>query len=212
MKNKRIVLIGIIVSFLGFLIIAGGIVTDVDWTQQLDAFGNQVFRLDISHYATDLILRTTHIGGIPMLTITALIVGAILLFKKKFLGFLWFGISMVTIGGLTPGVLKVIFARPRPIDGLMTRGGYSFPSGHTMGTLALYGLLIILVVVYIRQSWQKYLIVVTSLAIILLVSWSRIHLGVHFLTDIIGSSFLGVSLLLVVWQLFLVLREKFGED
>lgn len=55
-------------------------------------------------------------------------------------------------GGLTPLVLKHVFRRARPTDGLMTRGGYSFPSGHTMGTLALYGLIIILAAIYIKKA------------------------------------------------------------
>ena len=198
--------------FAGFVVIATGIVTDAGWIQRLDDLGNQLFRLDISHEASELILTMTHVGSIRTLTLIALVVGAILLLRKKFIGFLWFGMSMAIVGGMVPWFLKEFFARPRPTDGLMSRGGYSFPSGHTMGTLALYGLIIILALVYLKRSWQQTLLIVASLGIILLISWSRIHLGVHFFTDIIGSVCLGVSLLLGAWQALLALRQRFGKS
>jgi len=212
MKNKKNVLFMILLLLVGFAVVATGIVTDATWIQRLDALGNQVFRLDISREASELILNMTHVGSIRTLAITALAIGAFLLLHKKFIGFLWFGFSMATIGGLTPSILKIAFARPRPTDGLMSRGGYSFPSGHTMGTLALYGLIIILAVVYLEKSWQKHLLIIASLSIILLVSWSRIHLGVHFFTDIIGSLLLGISLLLSAWVILMALRQKFGKS
>jgi len=212
MKNKKIILLVMLSLFIGFVMIAAGVVVDAAWIQRLDQMGNQLFRLDISHEATELIFRITHIGSIRTLTFTALAIGGFLLFKKKFLGFLWLAISMPVIGGLTPWFLKYFFARPRPTDGLMSRGGYSFPSGHTMGTLALYGLVIILAVVYLQKSWQRQTVIIASLGVILLISWSRVHLGVHFLTDIIGSVFLGVALLLGASLALSGLHRKLGKD
>ena len=83
----------------------------------------------------------------------------------------------------------------------MTRSGYSFPSGHTMGTLALYGLAMMLIAIYVRNKWLKVGAMALSTAVILGISWSRIHLGVHFFSDILGSLFLGVALLMRLWQM-----------
>jgi undecaprenyl-diphosphatase len=104
---------------------------------------------------------------------------------------------MAFIGGLVPFVLKNIFQRTRPTDGLMVHTGYSFPSGHTMGVLALYGLLIILVMLYFRKDLIRNLLLSLFYLLIPLIAWSRIHLGVHYPSDILGSFFLGSGLLLI---------------
>jgi len=191
----------------GFIVIARGVSNESEWVAQLDVYGNEVFRLDVPMETSTRILSFTQIGSIRNLLYTALAIGAILLYKKEKIHFFWFGITMAIAGGLAPLVLKNAISRARPTDGLFSRGGYSFPSGHTMGTLALYGLVLILAYKYIKNAWLKYTIMIASLTIIILISWSRIHLGVHFLTDIIASIFLGVALLIGAW-LFLDKFEK----
>ena len=207
-KNKLSLLVSLL-FLMGFLWVARGVYFNEPWIMELDYYGNEIFRLDIAQETTAMIFRFTHIGNIRNLLYTALFIGALLLYNKKTRSFLWFSISMAITGGFTPLILKNAIGRARPIDGLMTRTGYSFPSGHTMGTLALYGLVIILAAIYIKKTWLKYTIMISSLAIILIISWSRIHLGVHYLSDIIGSMFLGISLLIVAW---LILMRFNGES
>jgi len=209
-KNK----LSLFVSFLfllGFLWIAHGVHLNEPWLMELDYYGNAFFRLDISREVTTMIFRFTQLGSITNLLYTALFIGALLLYHKEKLSFVWFGISMAITGGLTPLVLKQAFARARPTDGMMTRSGYSFPSGHTMGTLALYGLVIILATIYIKKAWLRYTVMISSFAIILIIAWSRIHLGVHYLSDILGSLFLGVSLLIVAWLTLIHFNEEHKE-
>ena len=157
---------------------------------------------------TTMILRVTHIGNIRNLVYMSLFIGALLLYNKERISFLWFGMSMGISAFVVPLTLKKTFLRARPTDGLLTRGGYSFPSGHTMGTLALYGLIIILAIIYLKKAWMRHTVILTSLALILLISWSRIHLGVHFFSDIIGSLFLGVALLIIAWLILVYFVEK----
>ena len=208
LKNK----LSLFVSFLflmGFLWVAHGVHSNEPWIMELDYYGNEIFRLDISREATAIIFWFTQIGNITNLLYVALLLGALLLYNKEKHSFLWFGISMGITGGLTPLVLKQAFGRARPNDGMMTRVGYSFPSGHTMGTLALYGLVIILAAIYIKKAWLRYTVMISSLAIILMIAWSRIHLGVHYLSDILGSLFLGLSFLIVAR---LILSHFNGES
>jgi len=206
-KNRLSLLVSLL-FFAGFLWVAHGVHFNESWIMDLDYYGNEIFRLDITRETTSMIFRFTQIGNITNLLYTALLIGAFLLYNKEKRSFLWFGISMAIAGGLAPLVLKQAFGRARPTDGLMTRTGYSFPSGHTMGTLALYGLIIILAAIYIKKAWLRYTVMISSLAIILIISWSRIHLGVHYLSDVIGSMLLGFSLLIVAW---LILVRFNGE-
>jgi len=198
LTKKRLAFLAVSL-FIGFLLISRGVSTNAQWIYQLDAYGNELFRLDVTREMTDRIFFLTQIGSIRNLLYLALVIGAILILKKERKHFFWFGTTMAISGGLAPLLIKTSMQRARPTDGLFLRTGYSFPSGHTMGTLALYGLVILLCFMYIEKRWLRNTLVGLSLAIIILVSWSRIHLGVHFLTDIIGSVFLGVSLLIGSW-------------
>ena len=205
--KKKLSLLVSFLFFIGFLGLFYGVNVNASWLIELDYFGNEIFRLDVSQEFTSVIFNFTQIGSINNLIYIALVIGAALLYNKKLFSFFWFGFSMGIIGMTVPLVLKNTIQRARPTDGLMTRVGYSFPSGHAMGSLALYGLIIMLAAIYIKKPWLRYTVMSCSLAIILIVSWSRIHIGVHFLSDIIGSIFLGLSLLTQSW----VILSHFGE-
>ena len=208
LDKKKISLLVSFLLFVGFLVIFYGVQANAAWLLELDYFGNEIFRLDISHELTIRIFSFTQIGSIRNLIYVALVIGAALLYHKKWFSFFWFGFSMGIIGMTVPLVLKNTIQRPRPTDGLMIRVGYSFPSGHAMGTLALYGLIIMLAAIYIKNELVRHTVMVSSTAIILIISWSRIHIGVHFLSDIMGSILLGLSLLIVAWEILSYFREK----
>ena len=208
LDRKKFSLLVSFLFFLGFLVLFYGISVDATWLGELDYFGNQIFRLNVSREFTAAVFAFTHIGSLRNLFYAALLIGAMLLYKKEKFSFFWFGIAGGLIGGAIPLALKNTIRRPRPTDGLMVRVGYSFPSGHAMGAIALYGLVIILAAIYIKIAWLRYTVMISSLAIILIVSWSRIHIGVHYLSDILGSIFLGMSLLIVAWVVISYSRKK----
>ena len=96
-------------------------------------------------------------------------------------------------------IFKAIVQRPRP-DGfrLVVETGYSFPSGHSMFSMAFYGLLIWLVWHYEKDKLQRWLWCALFSGVIVMIGISRIYLGVHYATDVIG----GFSLALVWLVLF----------
>ena len=96
-------------------------------------------------------------------------------------------------------IFKAIVQRPRP-DGfrLVVETGYSFPSGHSMFSMAFYGLLIWLVWHYEKDKLQRWLWCALFSGVIIMIGISRIYLGVHYATDVIG----GFSLALVWLVLF----------
>ncbi len=94
-------------------------------------------------------------------------------------------------------LLKLVIMRPRPILTLrlINQNGYSFPSGHAMAATAFYGLLIYLLL----KSNHKYklpLCILLSLLIII-IGLSRIYLGVHYASDIIGGMIISMLWLII---------------
>lgn len=93
---------------------------------------------------------------------------------------------------------KHLFLRNRPIDiNLIVEKGYSFPSGHSMVSLAFYGLFIYIVYKSNLNKFVKFLLIMLLSTIILLIGVSRIYLGVHYTSDVIAGFSLSLAYLLM---------------
>ncbi|HEN7884132.1 TPA: phosphatase PAP2 family protein [Streptococcus agalactiae] len=108
------------------------------------------------------------------------------------------------ISGICILSLKLIFQRVRPIlTHLVFAGGYSFPSGHSMGTFMIFGSIIILLQYYMPKSIWKLLCQGTLGLLIFLIGLSRIYLGVHFPTDVLAGFILAYGILNLTAYIFL---------
>lgn len=101
---------------------------------------------------------------------------------------------------------KYIIGRSRPeVFQLIEQGGYSFPSGHTMFSVCVYGYFLYLVLVHVHHKIWRSIFIVGLLFIIFSIGISRIYVGVHFASDVLAGYLLGTSYLL----LLTVVEEKF---
>ncbi len=95
-------------------------------------------------------------------------------------------------------VLKILFSRERPIDiNLIVETGFSFPSGHAMISLGIYGFLIYLLLKSNKNNLSKIMGICFLILLIFLIGISRIYLGVHYATDVIAGFIISTSYLLL---------------
>ena len=103
-------------------------------------------------------------------------------------------------------LLKVIIARPRPdINRLVDETGYSFPSGHSITSMVFYGYLIYLIYKYVDNRKVKIPLMIFLVLLIPVIGLSRIYLGVHYTSDVVGGFLLGTVYLI----LFINISNKY---
>lgn len=106
------------------------------------------------------------------------------------------GLNTIITVGLNQ-ILKHIICRARPDHlRLITEHGYSFPSGHSMISVCLYGLLIYLINKKIRNKILKVLLTILLVILILSIGISRIYVGVHYPSDVFAGYLLSLAILL----------------
>lgn len=146
----------------------------------------------------DFFSLITYFGGVTVVEIVVLVVSFALWFHRKqiyMLG-LWF---VVAGNEITVFLLKTFVMRPRPLNSVLSvaEASPSFPSGHASVSLVLYGFLSYLMIVNARKPSQKIYTIAAALIIVLAVGFSRMYLGVHYFTDILGGYMIGALWLIL---------------
>ena len=136
----------------------------------------------------------TNMGGATFLIILSII---LLIFIKKKKIPLYILINLV-FAFLTNEIAKNIFSRSRPIGiNLVDETGLSYPSGHSMVSLAYYGFIAYLLYKRTTSKLIKTIIWIILTILISIIGFSRIYLGVHYLTDVIGGFLLAIIYLTI---------------
>ena len=148
----------------------------------------------ISDFATPIAKFITNFGGaIFLITLTVILV---LLIKNKKIGLSIFS-NLIIITVLNQ-LLKRILQRPRPTEfRIIEETGYSFPSGHSMVSMAFYGYLIYLIYKYVENRYVKWISIVLLSVLICSIGVSRIYLGVHYTSDVLGGFLVSISYLIL---------------
>jgi undecaprenyl-diphosphatase len=101
--------------------------------------------------------------------------------------------TVLLISAILNPLLKQLFHIPRPdINQLVNVTGFGFPSGHAMNGMAFVGICAYLFCRYSNKRGAKSFITLASVLYLLLIGFSRLYLGVHSATDVIGGYFFGV--------------------
>ena len=148
----------------------------------------------ISDFATPIAKFITNFGGAIMLIILAPMLFIFIKNKK-------IGVSVIlnlVIITVLNQLLKRIVQRPRPTEfRIVEESGYSFPSGHSMVSMAFYGYLIYLIYKYVKNKYLKWISIILLSILICSIGISRIYLGVHYTSDVLGGFFISISYLII---------------
>jgi undecaprenyl-diphosphatase len=115
---------------------------------------------------------------------------------------------------LVATLVKALMRRPRPVAGVDIRviaaplGGSSFPSGHTITYVGVYGFLVYVVHTLLRPATLRRSSVAALIGLVALVGPSRIHQGHHWFTDVTASYLLGMSYLLALTRIYRGLKAR----
>ena len=192
--------VGFVVA-LGALWLFGGITEDVvnhDPLTQLDLTILHWFRAHATH-TTDTISSIVSLVGSPgAMAAIAVTVGVVLLVRRHWIELTGWVAAFVG-GGLLNVALKNAVQRPRPVGAgaflhaLNGEYSYSFPSGHAMGAAIGYGMLAYLVVAFwLHGRTARVSVVVVTATLIVAIGMSRLYLGVHYFSDVVGGYAAGV--------------------
>lgn len=148
----------------------------------------------ISDFVTPIAKLITNCGGaISLITISIILL--IVIKNKKI------GISIISNLGIVTLLniaLKNILQRPRPSEFIIINEiGYSFPSGHSMISMAFYGLLIYLIYKNVKNKYLKWTLITFLGILIFSIGISRIYLGVHYTSDVLAGFLIAISYLIV---------------
>ena len=158
----------------------------------------------------------TLLGGPWFILTASLLISAWLVWRKRWLTL---GALIFSVGGgaLINELLKNIFQRPRPDfpNVFYHESGFSFPSGHSMLSVLFYGMTAYLIASQ-GFSWKNQIrLGVTAFTLSLLIGFSRIFLGVHYMTDVLGGWASGVVWLVVcimALRLVQISRQGFEKN
>lgn len=115
-------------------------------------------------------------------------------------------------GGLLDTVVKLAVDRPRPSleQPIATAFGKSFPSGHAMSSVVVYGSLLLVFFPVVNRAWRRRALV-GVVVLMLVIGFTRLALGVHYLTDVLGGYVLGVAWLAASTAAFSIWRVERGQ-
>jgi undecaprenyl-diphosphatase len=184
--------------------------------QPLDRFDRETAaalnRLVSAHPLLVTILRTiTDLGGPLFVTVlvTAAVIGLLVARRNHLAGYL----AVTAIGStILSQTLKLLVGRLRPVvaEPVATAGGNSFPSGHALASTICYGALLLAFLPVVPRRGRPAVIGFVG-ALVAAVGFTRIALGVHYVSDVVGGWLLGVAWLALTGYAFRLLLRETGR-
>lgn len=146
----------------------------------------------------------TTLGGPVVVSLIAAVVAVVLWIRRRRSASI-FLVTTVALGYGLDLYLKHHYARARPDVTSAVRGahGYSFPSGHAMGSAFFLGALVYLLIRTHKKTYVKVLFAIAAALLLAAVSCSRVYLGVHWPTDVVAGAGLGIT-----WLIAMIIAQE----
>lgn len=162
-----------------------------------------------TNFLTLFFKTITYLGEWSVLLVVAILVSTILITKRKKKYDVL--LALISFSGLgIVFLLKNFIHRERPLNGLVNESSFSFPSAHALMSVVFYGFIIYLLWPNMKSTKIKTFKIFFGLILVLLIGFSRVYLGVHYLSDVLGGYIIGAVLLVIgIYGSKLINRRKF---
>lgn len=202
-----LVLVAVPFSYLLFEVIREGPFTRFDETT-----ANDLHRAVIDNDALIAASHGVSLLGKPLLLGICIAAGAIFAYLRGRTRLALFLVITSIGGGLVDSAVKIAVNRPRPIveEPLAHAFGKSFPSGHAMSSTFTYGALVLVFLPVIGRRYRPAVVAGAALLVVA-ICFSRLALGVHYITDVVGGVVLGLAWLAASTAAFSIWRVERGR-
>lgn len=133
-----------------------------------------------------------------------------LIIKKKKIFVVPFIFTIVSAEAVT-FIGKILIHRPRPLNAMIMETDFSFPSGHATIAVAFYGYLAYILIKSLQSKIKRLAVFLGALLLILIIGFSRLYLGVHYISDVLAGYLVGLLALIAGISLSEVLRIKSNQ-
>lgn len=203
MKEKQTYFLRGSIALLLFMILG---YTVKFYPEHLEVFDSRIqtaIRGNLPQEVTAFFRSLTILGNTTTFVFVLLVAVFYLYFVKKWrVEGLFLALSGV-VSGLLIVATKGLYARVRPaIEHLVVAQGFSFPSGHSAGSMMIYGFMLIIAHQRLTSKPIRLLVEGFFLALIFLIGLSRIYLGVHYPTDVLAGFLLGFACLQFIYPFY----------
>ena len=198
MKNGGGAAIAAFLFLLSFLLL--GLNIDSNFVRIFDEFVYRAIRVYVNDFLTKYMIMISFIGS--WISIVGIIfVLTIFTWRKKIRSDICLKISVSTVvSAILNESLKFVFNRVRPdVIHLTEAHGLGFPSGHSMNGMVFFGMIALILISELKTHW-KYLYASLLGLLILNIGVSRIYLGVHYPSDVVGGFLFGAFILSAIWR------------
>jgi len=158
------------------------------WTVEVDRAATAAAMVSRTPLLSAVAVNLTALGSAPVVTLIAVLAAAYGLVVRR--PRLVLALACTPFAFVVNEAMKLLMRQARPIEAIITLPpSYGFPSGHSVAASAIF--LTLALVVAAQSPGVRRLLVGAGIVIALLVAWSRVYLGVHYLSDVAGGLLLG---------------------
>ena len=179
----------------------------------IDVTITREFQENQSPWLQNFMEAVSYIGNASLVSLGLIILAVVLLWIVDLRLEAIMVAAVSAVSSILNWLIKLIVARPRPssslVDVIQHAGGNSFPSGHVMAYVAFWGLLFSFGIMLFKGNhwWRTALLIISGLFVVL-VGPSRIYLGDHWASDVLGAYLIGGLLLGVSLWIYLILKGR----
>ncbi len=164
-----------------------------------------------SEVTVQVLQQISSFGGPTFLASLVTLLVVVLLIRRRPRPAIYLALTGLGAALLDPS-LKALIGRLRPVVEVPVASapGNSFPSGHSLGSMVVYGAIVLVFLAAVRRRWRPWFVALAAVLVVA-VGFTRIALGVHFLSDVLGGWLLGLAWISITAYTFRLWRRETGH-